>query len=380
MKRVLYIIDTLETGGAEKSLLEITSRFSHFQPIFIQLFKGDALRNEFFNRGIEVIPMDFNVSYNFKKMAKEIFPVLKKIQPHIIHSTLFRSDMVARHLKQELNIPLVNSLVNNSYGKQRYIQADFLSKLKLFFIQQWDKITIKNVDLFISNSEAIKYTNSNALGIPLDGIKVIYRGRSKAQYQLLDSNKIQALRENFQGKNKKIFLNVSRLLDRKGQIDLLEAFEKLHFEFPETVLLIAGEGPHRKILEKKINDLQLNLSVKLLGNRDDVPTLLKMADVFVFPSYYEGLPGALIEAMFAKIPIIASEIPENMECIDANNAFLFTAGNINQLADKMKEAINYTGWSAKKEDAFLYASENFEIEKVAALYEKTYDELFNRKS
>lgn len=379
MRKICFLIDSLETGGAEKSLLEIASRFQKYTPVFIQLFPGDSLKEKFLEKNIQVMSLNLTPSYNFKEISKFIKPIILKIDPVIIHSTLFRSDMVARHLKKEFNIPLINSLVNNSYSKQRYVQADLLSKLKLYIIQKWDGITAKNVDLFISNSEAIKGTNSKALGIPSKYIKVIYRGRSKVQYQQLDSKDRKALRENFLGRNKKIFLNVSRLLDRKGQIDLLKAFKKLNFEFPETILLIAGEGPHRQILEKKINDLQLNSSVQLLGNRDDVPALLQMADFFVFPSYYEGLPGALIEAMFAKIPIIASEIPENMECINSNNALLFSVGQIDQLLRWMKDALNITDWSLKIEDAYLFALENFEIEKVSALYETTYDELLDKK-
>ena len=83
--------------------------------------------------------------------------------------------------------------------------------------------------------------------------------------------------------------------------------------------------------------------------------------------------------MFARIPIIASEIPENMECVNEFNALLFPVGKPDKLFDCMKKAMNIRDWSNKKENAFLHASENFEIERVAELYEVTYDKILEKK-
>lgn len=377
--KVLFIIDTLETGGAEKSLLDITSGFSYFEPVFLQLFPGEKLASSFKRAGIEVYSYKFSANYNFKRIANEISDTVKKIDPVIIHSTLFRSDMVARELVKQIKVPLVNSFVNNSYSKNRYNNLDVFEKIKLKGIEMWDCYTAKNVDLFISNSETIKKSNAIALNIPREKIKVIYRGRDIAKFNNVDKKKIDELKKEFNIQNEKVFLNVSRLLERKGQLELVKAFGGLVKKHPESKLLIAGAGAFREKLEKEIEEMSLQNSVFLLGNRDDVPDLLKLADFFVFPSHYEGLPGALIEAMFSKTPIIASNIPENLECVDSKKALVFPVGDIEALTTTLLEATEFNRNNDSPQEAYNYALENFQIDKIVQKYESVYKDLLKIK-
>ena len=127
-------------------------------------------------------------------------------------------------------------------------------------------------------------------------------------------------------KEDKVFLNVSRLQQGKGHLDLIQAFSQI--KESNTKLLIAGEGPQRTTLENEIKKFRIGRKVLLLGYRDDINKILKVSDYFVFPSYYEGLPGALIEAIFAKKPIIFSNIPENRECMPEEAGLKFSPGDI----------------------------------------------------
>ncbi|HMP98981.1 MAG TPA: glycosyltransferase [Cyclobacteriaceae bacterium] len=375
---IAFIIDTLQTGGAEKSLLEITARFKKYKPVFFQLYPGDALLQDFKKTGIEVKQFNFKPDYNFKETAQRIAPALSAAQPDLIHSTLFRADMVSRHLSKRMNIPLINSLVNNSYSWQRYKAMSLAGRLKLFGIQWWDRFTSKQVDLFISNSRAIQETNAKALNIPAHKIKVIYRGRDINQFHLVSEAQVYEERQRLGVQSKKVFLNVSRLLDRKGQLDLVQAYHKVYQQNSDTILLVAGEGVYRYALEQEIEKLNLRGSVVLLGNRTDVPVLLKLADYFVFPSHYEGLPGALIEAMFSKTPIIASAIPENIECVSSDLALFFPAGNVDALAERMLTALDCKDWQTRIEMIYNFALQHFEINKIADQYEATYDQLLLR--
>lgn len=130
-----------------------------------------------------------------------------------------------------------------------------------------------------------------------------------------------------------LFLNVGELIDRKNQKVLLEAMKKLNN--PNIVLMIAGDGEKKEELEKNIHDLQLEKSVKLLGYRPDVKELLKAADCFVFPSYQEGLPGALMEAMAVGLPCIASNIRGNTDALQ-DSGFMFSPDDVDGLAELMK--------------------------------------------
>lgn len=378
--KILFVIDTLETGGAERSLLEITQRFKIYEPIFVQLFKGDTLKGGFEAAGIRVISLNLPVTFNIKKISNHIIPIVNDIKPVLIHSTLFFSDLSARFVKKKYDFILVNSFVNNSYSKRRYEEMRLHMKFKLFVIQQWDRVTSKHVDLFISNSQSIKKSNSDALGISPGKIKVIFRGRDYTAYNNLSANEIIILRKNFGFGDEKIFLNVSRLLERKGQRELLHAFKNVLSKFPDAKLLIVGEGPFRKSLEYEISSLQLSNNAFLLGNRDDVPVLLQIASFFIFPSHFEGLPGALIEAMMSKIPIVASNIDENRECVDENSAVLFEVQNISDLTNKMLEIATQINNSDRIQSAYNFALKNFDINNVAMEYENTYDHLLKLKS
>lgn len=381
MKRVvLFIIDTLQTGGAEKSLLEITAKFRNYHPVFFQLYPGNALHADFAKANIEVREFNLKPGYHFKANAQQVLPDALSLRPVLIHSSLFRSDMVARHLSAELGVPLVNSLVNNSYSKKRYAALSAVGKLKLLGIQLWDRLTAPHVDLFISNSFAIKETNAKALGISSKKIEVIYRGRDSRLFSSVDAAETTALKTSMNVGSKKVFLNVSRLLDRKGQLDLIRAFDQVHKQRQDVMLLIAGDGAYRNILESEVTKLGLIDSILLLGNRKDVPALLKAADFFVFPSHYEGLPGALIEAMFARTPVIVSAIPENLECVDEQSALLFPAGDQDQLAAQMIRALEDTGNAVRAKRAYEHALANFEINQIATRYETAYDGLLRDKS
>jgi glycosyltransferase involved in cell wall biosynthesis len=377
---ILFLIDTLNTGGAERSLLDIVSRFKRYTPIVCYIYPGDTLKTEFEARGVRTIALNIPGPYNLNKAQHAVSQVVEQLKPVAIHSSLFKSDIVSRRVARRYDILLINSMVNNSYHPSRFQGAGIVMKLKLKLIQWYDAWTSRHVNFFISNSEAIKTSNSRALRIPLEKIKVIYRGRSAANFSIEDK-KVQQLRDELGiGKNKKVLLNVSRLIHRKGQLELIRAFQAIVRENPDALLLIAGEGPYRDTLEKEIQRLQLSACVKLLGNRKDVPALMKIADCFVFPSHYEGLPGALIEAMFAQLPIVASRIEENVECVNDNTAYLFKVRDEADLARAVGRVLTNPQESINKaQQAYIEASEKFEISKITACYEATYDELLARR-
>tara|TARA_R100000935_G_scaffold9585_5_gene19449 strand:+ start:17576 stop:18712 length:1137 start_codon:yes stop_codon:yes gene_type:complete len=378
MKKVLFLIDTLEVGGAETSLVNIAINFNHITPVFIHIYKGSNLKNSLINNGIEVYSLDISRGYRFDEVLKSLLPLVKVIKPDIIHTTLFKSDIIGRKLKKHINVPLVNSLVNNSYIKERYSNLNYFNKLKLYLIQLYDSYTCRNVDLFISNSKAIQNTNSSALKIPLNKIQVVHRGRDINDFKGIGIDRVQKLKDEIGIANQTILLNVSRLLARKGQLDLLKAFKTVSETYPDLLLLIAGEGQFRDVLQEFISKNILEKKIILLGNRADIPDLLELSDLFVFPSWYEGLPGALIEAMMAKTPILASNIPENLECLSKEEAVIFKTGVVEDLEEKIIWALqNPNEMMEKAQKARKSAIEKFEISKISEQYEKVYLELIN---
>ncbi len=379
MPKVLFVIDTLMPSGAEKSLVQIAERFKEYTPVFVHLYKGDLLRSELEKYNIKVYSLNFGSTSTYKEVQKKLEEVYKLENPDIIHSTLFRSDLITRRLKSKYKIPLISSFVNNSYNPLRFKGKSFITQAKLRIVQIYDIISSRNVDLFISNSETIKYTKAKSTMVDLNKVKVIYRGRDITKFNNLSAENSD-LRDKINIGNDLVLLNVSRLIERKGQLDIVDAMPKLHNSFPSLKLLIAGHGNFEPTLEKRIHQLCLEDSIKLLGRRNDIPQLLSMANIFVYPSYFEGLPGALIEAMFSGKIIVCSDIPENMECVNKECAIIFKRGDVDDYVSKLLYALNnMKDLKRLGEKAKTIANKKFDIEKVAHDYEITYNDILRNK-
>lgn len=377
--KVLFVIDTINGSGAERSLVEISQHFTNYTPVFVHLYKGDQLKPNLEDAGIKVYSLDVPGPRNFSKAAKKLEKVYQKEQPDIIHSTLFRSDAVTRKLKSKYDIPLISSFVNNSYNRLRFENQPLSMQIKLKLVQFYDTYTSRKVDFFISNSETIKNSKAKSTRVKLDRVKVIYRGRNVDKFiNLGQTEDLDALKHSLGITNKRVLLNVSRLIERKGQLDLVNAMPAILQEFPDTVLLIAGHGVYEEKLSKRAKELGIEAMVKILGRRADVPQLLAVADLFVYPSYFEGLPGALIEAMLSEKIIICSDIPENMECVDDKSSIIFKRGSVADLTQKVLKVMhNEQKFVSLGKNAREIAVGKFDIDQIAMEYEKTYDQLIS---
>ncbi len=148
-------------------------------------------------------------------------------------------------------------------------------------------------------------------GVKEEKIKVVYN--AVALKDAIESK--EELRKKFEIKGSIIF-SAGRLVPWKGFELLIEIMKDL----PDSKLLIAGEGPLREKLEKKIKDLDLKNKVKLVGRleQDDLLKKIKASDLFVLNTGYEGLSHQLLEVMKVGTPIITTEVGGNPEVIENN--------------------------------------------------------------
>lgn len=383
MNKILYLIDTLQTGGAEKSLLEITSRFQNFKPIFFTIYQGDhSLAATYQQVGLEVHLLNFPKGTGYKEILPDLKAFVSALQPALIHASLFHAEMLSRKLN--LDIPIINSLVNNSYHPRRYKTLTWKGKLALLRVYLLDRITKNKVDLFIANSTYMAKVHQSSLKIAPDKLKVIHRGRDPKVFEHPDQEKVKLIRNQIPNPETKIFLNIGRLIARKGQEELILAFDQLlKSQSAHSIthkLWLVGKGDQKDHLQKLVHDLKLQDQIVFLGDRKDIPELLAAADYFVFPSQYEGLPGALIEAMMAKIPIIASDITENKECLSSDMALFHEVRNPNDLAKQLQAALTAQDWPKRTSLSHAFACEHFGIEKIAQSYEETYSQLIRELS
>lgn len=107
-------------------------------------------------------------------------------------------------------------------------------------------------------------------------------------------------------KASRVYIHVGRFHDQKNHSFLIDVFQKIHLNDPQSILALIGVGPLQDRIKKKVSDFGLDDCVLFLGSRADVPQLLSMSDCFIFPSLYEGLPLTLIEAQCNGIPVLCS--------------------------------------------------------------------------
>lgn len=359
------MIDGLQVGGAERSLLFLCQHLREFIPVVLVLSDSIALKPEFEKSGIQVIVKPFPRNYRFGKHAKILKPIIDSINPAIIHSSLFHADMMLRYL--DTPAKKVSGLVSTMYSIGRLKQLPLLTRKKLQVLKFWDRFTLTKIDLFIANSNSIRKFYLNHVGYSAEKVKVIFRGRTIPSF------------DSYLQRKKSEFLFVGRLIRSKGLQEAIIAFGKLTQEKPELIFNIAGKGPELDNLESLVRTLDLEGKVNFLGQVDRVFDILRESSFFIFPSHYEGLPGSLIEAMMAKIPIICSDIPENKECVDESMCLFHRVGDSTDILTQMKKALALKDWEERTERAFNFAIEHFEIGRVVQQYEETYEHLLKRK-
>jgi glycosyltransferase involved in cell wall biosynthesis/acetyltransferase-like isoleucine patch superfamily enzyme len=130
-----------------------------------------------------------------------------------------------------------------------------------------------------------------------------------------------------------VILSVGRLSQEKGHVDLLRAFSLVRDRRPTPRLIIVGEGPERRAIERLCSELELAGVVTLAGHQDDVQPYYALADLFVLPSHSEGSPNVLLEAMAAGVPVVATAVGGVPEIVtDGSDALLVEKRNPEALA------------------------------------------------
>lgn len=135
---------------------------------------------------------------------------------------------------------------------------------------------------------------------------------------------------------RKIIFSVGRLTEKKGYDILIRAIEQVMKKIPNIVLLIAGDGPDREKLCAQILNQSMQDHIYLLGNINNVRQLMRICDVYVNSSRYEGLPMSILEAMVSKRAIIATNIGGNIDVIKNGwSGLLVPYGNVKELRDAL---------------------------------------------
>jgi glycosyltransferase involved in cell wall biosynthesis len=371
--KVAIVIDTLEVGGAERSLIDIASRLRGTSATFVTCYPGNSLAPALASAGLRRVALDVSGRYAFASVARRLSVALARIGPDIVHACLFRAEVAAR-LAVPSTVPLLGSFVNASYAADRYERLLARGRLKLDVVRAIDTATLPRCSAFVANSVSVARENVRALGIAPSTVEVIHRGRDGGMFRPASS---RAARRDERamlgwGDDDVVVLNVARLLERKGHAELLRACAESTDAIPGVRLVLVGDGPERQRLEALADSLGIASRVTFAGTRDDVPRLLRCCDLFAFPSHYEGHPGSLVEAMLSGCRIVASDIGPNLETVTAGEtAEVFPVGDAAALATAMRRAL--ASGDEQGSRAREAALQRFDLDVVARAHRDLYE-------
>lgn len=355
--RVLCVLDSLGTGGAEFSTLSfygwLIERGHEIEVVCLKKAKPSYNHRDF---GLNKVT--YLKPGRLFQRAKSLADLIKAFQPDLVHSVLFDANLTTRICRIFFEkFRHMESIVNEMYSKHRLNDPN-INFQKLAFYRLLDWVTqLRGVDHFHANGLSVARHYRQKLGIHSKRISVVPRGRKPNPHHA-NQEVISEVRQEFGLREELMFINVGRQEYQKGQDTLLKALGTLpeDLRLRLKILLVGREGNLSAQYKKMIAQYQLEDTVLMLGHRQDVPRLLAAADVFVFPSRFEGLPGALIEAEAAALPIICTAIPNNLEVVEpGKNADLFEPDDVQGLKNALIEIVN------NKEKRLSYSKKSLEI-------------------
>ena len=200
-----------------------------------------------------------------------------------------------------------------------------------------EAFTARHADLVCVNAEAVRQVCIAEEGCDPDRVMVVRNGMDVQAFDALAARSADPLPVET---GDVLVAVIGNLWPVKGHRTLLEAAHRLRERHPRLKFLCAGLGVEEPFLRKRIRDLGLENTVLLLGHRTDVPALLARADAFALCSSAEGLSNAIMEAMAARLPIVATRVGGNAELLEGDRGLLVPYGDPAALAGALEQLLD----------------------------------------
>lgn len=167
----------------------------------------------------------------------------------------------------------------------------------------------------------------------------------------------------------KVFGHVGRFDKVKNHLFLIDIYDEICRNAPDSLLLLVGDGPENKKILERINRSPFKDSIILLGERNDVNHILQGMDLFFLPSFYEGLSIVAIEAQCSGLPVFASDSISKEHDVTGNVVFMSLNASAKEWAMK---ALRYIDFFVRKNEKEALVNSGYEITQEARKLEKLY--------
>jgi glycosyltransferase involved in cell wall biosynthesis len=297
--RIAFLISSFRAGGGERVMITLANAFAvRGYTVDLLVLKPVGQYAEHVNSGVTVHSLDR------RRLALSLFPLmtyLRKEEPEVILAldeythllALFARKLTGSKVRIVLRI---GNMLSELFTRYEGLKNKIIPPLVRRFYKKADRI--------IAVSKGVADDIIMVTGIAPERLSVIYQPKPRAE--ILEKAKVAVDHPWFSDKSIPLALFVGRLRVQKNLPVLLHAFAKVRAGMSARLVLI-GTGREEGRLRTLITKLGLEDSVALIGYADNPYSYMNKADVFVFPTLWEGMPNALLEAMVVGLPVISSD-------------------------------------------------------------------------
>jgi glycosyltransferase involved in cell wall biosynthesis len=331
MIKILYILEAT-SGGTQKHVIDIARRIdkSEFQIDIIYSTNRNKHFTEatlgIFNR-MYGLPIRRSAAFSDLSNILKISKIIKQNKYDIVHCHSTKAGFVGRIAAFLSRHP------NVIYSPHGFMFCDTRIKLRRHLYLYLEKYLgyLTNKLIAVSGSERDLALEHHI--VPNKKIITLYNSIDPAEFE--DFSYPNRVPEKLLIGNQEIILGtVGRLFYQKDPFTLIKSFKLINERFPNTRLIIVGDGPLKNECISLIYELKLNDKIDLTGFQRNSREYYEMFDIFLLSSHYEGLPYALLEAMMMGIPSVGTDVVGIKDLIvHGNTGYLVAEGDYNGLAD-----------------------------------------------
>lgn len=374
--RLATVITAMTYGGAQRILIDYLSRMPDWVENHVYGVYPGEMADFLRERNIPITELD----YRGKNTWRAIWPLrgeLRKFRPHIVHTHLGKADFVGRAAARLAGVPVVVTTVHNKDDWKENGLLNFIDNQSLRLADEVIAVAGATQEYLLEKG----FYDPRRLRISYARVEL----RDRFATTEVPEERRRALWQELElPEDALLSIQVGRFYPQKAQEITIQAMARLHKqgrpEWRPHVVLFAGEGPQWEEQKALAAKLLPAGAYRFLGNRRDVEDLLKISDVYVMPSRWEGAPLALQEAFAAGLPAVCSDIPSMSEVIEScGGAVIFPMDDARAMADRWLVLLQDEALRRQLgERARINALKQWDIRHLCKEYLKTYADACRR--
>jgi glycosyltransferase involved in cell wall biosynthesis len=378
--RVVQIIKTLNIGGAERFGIELAKalekRRFHVE-VYVYFQDGSEVEKDWLARlGEANIPSTFLTAWkgndqmaSYLDGLRTMARLLRDRPADILHSHFQLGTLSALTCRR---IGLARRVVRTAHNHPRKEWSPGLyGAIRHQLISKWVYPLCLDAEVAVSSAITDELRKHPGARLAKKPILTIFNAISPEI--LIDQ---AGARDRSDDTIPFVIGSIGRLTEQKGYWCLIRALPAVIAANPGVQIWLIGEGEQKEWLEKVASQLKLDTHIRFFGKRTDALDLLRQMDLFVLPSFWEGLPTVLMESAASNVPIIATDIPGNNEIVEKDvSGWLVPPGDPDALAAAILEAIGRPDLRAERARQARKGLGRFLIASVAEQYADLYQRL-----